>query len=776
MNSPSPRHVIVCLAVLLAPVPHARAQEAPHIGYVYPAGMSVGGLEPAPVEVVVGGQFLEGTRGAMISGTGIKARVIDYHKPMSAQDRAALRRRRLALQQRREAEQAMQAPKDPLGRAIREALRGGPASTPFDDLPEDDDGPTLAALAEARRVQRAKGQPNPQLAESVVLYVTASLGAEPGPRELRLVTATGVSNPLVFHVGEEEEYLEREPNDTAPDGGVPRRLPVVLNGQIMPGDVDRFRFRAAKGTHLVAAVSARSLIPYLADAVPGWFQATLTLFDANGERLVYSDDFRFDPDPVIHYEVPETGRYVLEIKDAIYRGREDFVYRITLGEVPFVTGVFPLGGRAGTRTAVGLTGWNLRSDELTVDAPDGRAGVLPISFCRGARLVSPVPFALDTLPESVENEPNDEPRRAQPVEVPTIVNGRIDRPGDWDLFRFTGRAGDEIVAEIQARRLGSPVDAVLALSDEAGAMLKANDDHEDPGAGLTTHHADSRLSAALPRDGTYLLRLGETQGKGGPAYAYRLRISRPRPDFELRVVPASLSASAGATVPITVYALRRDGFDGDIALSLKGRGRGFALSGGWIPSGQDSVRLTLTVPRVPPGGPVTLGLEGRAVVAGREVCRAAVPAEDMMQAFIYRHLVPSEAWTVSVVASRGDEPAWQVLADAPIKVPAGGTARVQVALPKASHLDEVQVALSQPPEGVAVKEVRPEGDRLAILLTAEAGKAEPGLKGNLIAEAYRETGGEGGASAGSGQRTALGMLPAIPFEVVPTGEADTAGP
>ena len=40
--------------------------------------------------------------------------------------------------------------------------------------------------------------------------------------------------------------------------------------------------------------------------------------------------------------IPESGEYVLEIKDSIYRGREDFVYRITLGEEPFVTGIFPL--------------------------------------------------------------------------------------------------------------------------------------------------------------------------------------------------------------------------------------------------------------------------------------------------------------------------------------------------------------------------------------------------------------------------------------------------
>jgi hypothetical protein len=32
-------------------------------------------------------------------------------------------------------------------------------------------------------------------------------------------------------------------------------------------------------------------------------------------------------------------------RDALYRGREDFVYRIAIGELPFVTDIFPLGGR-----------------------------------------------------------------------------------------------------------------------------------------------------------------------------------------------------------------------------------------------------------------------------------------------------------------------------------------------------------------------------------------------------------------------------------------------
>ena len=93
----------------------------------------------------------------------------------------------------------------------------------------------------------------------------------------------------------------------------------------------------------------------------------------------------------------------------------------------------------------------------------------------------------------LEKEPNNRQENAQRVTLPVIVNGRIDRPGDWDVFRFDGRAGEEIVAEVSARRLNSPLDSLLRLTDAAGRELAVNDDAEDKGAALLTHQADSRL-------------------------------------------------------------------------------------------------------------------------------------------------------------------------------------------------------------------------------------------------------------------------------------------
>ena len=144
-------------------------------------------------------------------------------------------------------------------------------------------------------------------------------------------------------------------------------MPAVVNGQVLSGQIDRYRFAAKKGQNLVVVVGAQQLMPYIADAVPGWFQAVVTLRDERGDELAYADSFRFHPDPVLHYEVARDGNYIVEIRDSIFRGREDFVYRMAIGELPYATSIFPLGGKAGAVTRVEVQGWNLPFAVLSED-------------------------------------------------------------------------------------------------------------------------------------------------------------------------------------------------------------------------------------------------------------------------------------------------------------------------------------------------------------------------------------------------------------------------
>jgi hypothetical protein len=650
---------------------------------------------------------------------------------------------------------------------------------------KEKDPTVLTEIAEIRkRLALVNRNISPVLAETVTLQVKIAPDAVLGERELRLATPLGLSNPLVFRIDQLPEFCERDPNNGEVQPEMTITLPAIVNGRIIPGDgdltrfpprageqfvpgdVDRYRFQARRGQQLVVVAAARELIPYLADAVPGWFQAVVTLYDAEGRELAYDDDYRFHPDPVLHYEIAADGEYVLEIRDALYRGREDFVYRIAIGELPFVTSIFPLGGPAGARSEVALKGWNLPVDKLTMDAGDQEPGLRMVSLSKDGLASNHVPFAVDMLPECLEKEGNDSPRDAQAVTLPIIVNGRIGKSGDWDIFRLEGRAGDRIVAEVYARRLDSPADTVLKLTDAAGRQLAFNDDHENKDSGLETHHADSFFLAALPADGTYYVHLGDAQRRGGPEYAYRLRISPPRPDFALRICPSALNAGAGQTLPISVYALRKDGFSGPITLALKGAPRGFILSGGVVPDGQDHVQVTLTLPTAPQSEPIPLSLEGLATVDGQEIVRRAVPADDMEQAFAYHHLVPARELRVTPLKRGMTRTFVKILSEQPVRIPVGGTARVRVALPANRVFSRIQFELSDPPEGIGVRETFSDPKGTDIVLQCDGARVRPGLKGNLIVAAFGERPSAPGKAQANRARSALGMLPAVPFEVV----------
>jgi len=768
--------------VFLAAATCARAA-GPHIGYIFPSG----GQQGTALEIVVGGENLAGTREVLISGSGIRARVIGHAAPFSERQLNMVKDKMQEISQLRSSGRKA-AEGGTMRRGKSYNLMAAKAADEFrtsaSGLGLDD--PSVRGFAQFQRmISDPKRQPNAQISEMVTLYVTLSPGAQPGERELRLRTPSGVTNPLYFHVGKHREYREREPNDKKPDDGVLKgkildmevsnleSLPVVLNGQILPGDVDRFRFDANKGTRLVASVQARSLVPYLADAVPGWFQATLALSDVKGNEVAYVDDFRFTPDPVIHYEIPETGEYVLEITDSIYRGREDFVYRISLGEEPFVTGIFPLGGPAGADAKVEVAGWNLPLKQATLRTADMRPGTRKVAVGSGQWTSRPIPFAVDTLPECLEEESNNDKRHAQSLKLPVIVNGRIDTAGDRDVFCFKGRAGDKIAMEVLARRLESPLDSVLKLFGPDGELVAANDDYIGKWLGLLTHYSDSFLCVTLPDDGTYELRLSDAQNKGSAAHAYRLRVGAARPDFELRVVPSTINAPPGATVAFTAHAVRKDDFQGDIELRLKNMPKGFELGGGRIPSGCDKVRLTLAVPPRPPAKTISLRLEGTATIGGKEVRRMGVPAEDMMQAFLWRHLVPAKGGTVAITRGSGSTAPLKRLDTARVKLPAIGMARLRFSVPREELAEQIRFELSAPPKGITVKEVSAIGGQVELTLSSEVEDPTVGIKGNLILNAFREftvEPKEEGAKPRT-DRTHLGMLPAVPFEVIPRPSA-----
>ena len=154
-------------------------------------------------------------------------------------------------------------------------------------------------------------------------------------------------------------------------------MPVVVNGQITEAKTDAYSFYARKGDTVVIDVWGRMQLPYISDAVPGWFQPVVRVTDSRGKEVAYCDDFFHRPDPHLSFKVPESGVYRAEIFDAIYRSREDFVYRMSISTRPFVEYVFPLGGASGESPEFEVGGANLENNKIKIDIPEGAGEFSP---------------------------------------------------------------------------------------------------------------------------------------------------------------------------------------------------------------------------------------------------------------------------------------------------------------------------------------------------------------------------------------------------------------
>ena len=203
---------------------------------------------------------------------------------------------------------------------------------------------------------------------------------------------------------------------------------------------------------------------------------------------------------------------------------------------------------------------------------------------------------------------------------------------------------------------------------------------------------------------------------------------------------------------------------------LKDAPEGFSLSGARIAAGQDKAQFTLKAPPESPEKPVALAIEGRALIAGKMVTHAAAPAEDMMQAFFYRHLVPSKELAVVVAGQQRwfMRDAFKIISATPVKITPGGTTRVRVSAPAGVFLDRFSLELDNAPEGISLAKVEATANGLELAFAGDVEKLKPGNTGNLICVVVQKNQPAVDKNKKAGnqpRRLAAVTLPAIPFMV-----------
>src|SRR6266498_2751840 len=110
------------------------------------------------------------------------------------------------------------------------------------------------------------------------------------------------------------------------------------------------------------------------------------------------------------------------------------------------------------------------ASKLTI-AADAPLGPVQWRLTCGWGGTQPRPFIVGDLPEFIETEPNSDPEHAERLTLPVTVNGQIAGERDVDCFVFAAKAGDVVVCDVLAGRIGSPLDPVLGVRDPRGQRV-----------------------------------------------------------------------------------------------------------------------------------------------------------------------------------------------------------------------------------------------------------------------------------------------------------------
>ena len=230
-------------------------------------------------------------------------------------------------------------------------------------------------------------------------------------------------------------------------------------------------------------------------------------------------------------------------------GLSNSMLSIGRGESPtaVLNVVFPAGGQAGTSVEVLLEGSGLNgvdgirfsdpaivsrkgeANRLTITLPPGTPpGTYDLRATGTLGLSSPRAFVVGNRAERVETEPNDKLDAAEQVPLDLVINGRIDKPGDLDCFRFAAVAGQRVVLECRAERIDSRLRAVLEVFDGAGRKLAVSRGYRG---------TDPLVDLRIPASGEYIVKVFDLTYSGSPAHFYRLDIDTgPRVEFAVPCV------------------------------------------------------------------------------------------------------------------------------------------------------------------------------------------------------------------------------------------------
>ncbi len=483
-----------------------------------------------------------------------------------------------------------------------------------------------------------------------------------GLHDVRLVNKWGVSNPRSFVVGDLNEVVEKEPNNDVPEAQRVELNTTINGAMAAPTDVDYYVFAGKKGQRVVFSC--------LASTIDSRFHAGLEVYDARGRLLAENHNY-LGNDALTDLTLPEDGDYYVRLFQYTHtQGTAEHFYRLSITTAPWIDAIHPAVLEPGKATPVTIYGRNLPGGTLDpkvivqgraleklntmVTAPTDQRQPSGVHIGPAAATLegftfrlhndtgssNPFVLTLAKAPVVVDNEANDTPETAQEITLPCEIAGRVEKRRDRDWYTFTAKKGEVYTIEVFSDRLGVGAASLLYISlSDAKTKQKIYESPENvPEQMITkffTHSEDPPLYRfTVPADGKYQLlvasRVRETLA--GPRELYRVRITPEQPDFTLVAMPPDNSRPEGVILrqggceAFSVVALRKDGFAGEITLSVEGLPGSVTCVPQTLGGTQRIGSLVLCA--APEAAPWIgeIKIVGTAIIQGQKVVREALPA------------------------------------------------------------------------------------------------------------------------------------------------------
>jgi hypothetical protein len=469
----------------------------------------------------------------------------------------------------------------PLPRLLSISPMGGQVGTSFDATIAaehmEDPGPLIfqhPGIQATAKVD-AQGKPIPNQ-----YSIAIAPDVPQGLYEARLLGRLGISSARIFSVGKLTE-LNQKPGNTNLVNAMPLSVPSVCNAVVSSRAVDFYSFEAAQGKRYIIQCSARGIDSKLDPVV--------IVGDANGTDLVAQRT-----GDTLDFVAKASGKHTIKIHELTFKGGPGYFYRLSIEELP-------------------------------IDAP------MPVyPSTRSVSAFSWPPNGLS--PQSPTTEQED--ATFQAITLPADITGRFYPAADVDTYVFDAKQGETWWIEVASERLGRPTDPSLViqmekpdksgwsdvaeLNDIASPMKPSSNGYAYDGPPFDGGSTDILGKLEIKEAGRYRLLLSDLFGgtRKDPRNIYRLIVRPAQPDFavvswglhmELRngdrnALSKPLALRAGNTVALEVVTVRRDGFDGEIALNVEGLPQGVTAQGLKIPAGKMRGVLLLSATQDAPQG------------------------------------------------------------------------------------------------------------------------------------------------------------------------------